>query len=66
LHFPIEGRLTRRRPEFWRRHHVLQKRFPNSLLVEGPMNKLLRDPFTLIAALTVVVLGVEIVAARWL
>ena len=30
------------------------------------MNKLLRDPFTLIAALTVFVLAVEVAAARWL
>ena len=29
------------------------------------MDKLLRDPFTVIAALTVVVLAVEIVAVHW-
>ncbi|WP_428672013.1 hypothetical protein [Reyranella sp.] len=33
---------------------------------EGPMDKLLRDPFTLIVALTVIVLAVEIAAVRWL
>ena len=32
---------------------------------EAPMNNLLRDPFTMIAALTVVVLAVEIVAVHW-
>jgi len=30
------------------------------------MDKLLRDPFTLIAALMVVVLAVEVVAVHWL
>jgi hypothetical protein len=34
--------------------------------MKGPMINLLRDPFTLIAALTVVVLVVEIVAVHWL
>ena len=29
------------------------------------MDKLIRDPFTLIAALTVVVLAAEIVAVHW-
>ncbi len=33
---------------------------------EGPMDKLLRDPFTLIVALTFVMLAVEIAAVHWL
>jgi hypothetical protein len=39
--------------------------FPEQTEQEGPMNNLLRDPFNVIAALTVVVLAVEIVAVHW-
>ena len=39
--------------------------FPEQTNQEGPMEKMLRDPFTVIAALTVVVLAVEIVAVHW-
>ena len=39
--------------------------FPEQTEQEGPMINLLRDPLTLIAALMVAVLAVEIVAVHW-